>query len=572
MSFIRNGLPVLVVCLLMLGDRYAPADDQAVNYRLQLTLRHQVETSEGSGRFHQLTRDEAWDPQRTAVIVCDVWDAHHCLNAVRRLEEMLFEMNWTLHQLRGDGVTVIHAPSDCMEFYEGHPARVRALETPAAAEHPEEIETWCYKIPSEEQGIYPIDQTDGGEDDDLAEHKAWHEELAARGVDPLAPWTRQHADIDVDDERDFVTCEGDIVWNILEDRDIDNVILLGVHTNMCVLGRPFGLRRMAENGKNVVLMRDLTDTMYNPQRWPYVSHFTGTDLIVSHIERWVCPTITSNQIKEQLRPFSVEDLDIPYRSGSFPIWHPQRFSLDTRPRLAIVIAEDEYETNVTLPDFAARWLGKDFQVTFIYGNGDERHDLPGIEALREADAMLLSVRRRPLPAEQLDIIREFVASGKPVIGIRTASHAFCLRNQPPPEGLADWPELDAQVFGGSYSNHYANDLIATVTAADDAHPLLTGVGSFPYEAGGSLYVVSPINESAEVVLMGEVSGQSPEPMAWTFTRADGGRSFYTSLGYKDNFSGDVLPRLLYNACLWACEREIPDEFTPSPIEIQTAMP
>ena len=66
------------------------------------------------------------------------------------------------------------------------------------------------------------------------------------------------------------------VWNILTSRHIKNVILTGVHTNMCVLGRPFGLRQMARNGKNVVLMRDMTDTMYNPKRWPYVSHFEGT--------------------------------------------------------------------------------------------------------------------------------------------------------------------------------------------------------------------------------------------------------------------------------------------------------
>jgi hypothetical protein len=65
---------------------------------------------------------------------------------------------------------------------------------------------------------------------------------------------------------------------------------------MCVLGRPFGLRQMAKNGKNVVLVRDLTDTMYNPQRSPNVSHFEGTRLIVEHIEKFVCPTITSDQI------------------------------------------------------------------------------------------------------------------------------------------------------------------------------------------------------------------------------------------------------------------------------------
>jgi hypothetical protein len=65
---------------------------------------------------------------------------------------------------------------------------------------------------------------------------------------------------------------------------------------MCVLGRPFGLRQLAKNGKNVVLMRDMTDTMYNPARSPNVSHFRGTELIVEHIEKFVCPTITSDQL------------------------------------------------------------------------------------------------------------------------------------------------------------------------------------------------------------------------------------------------------------------------------------
>ena len=68
--------------------------------------------------------------------------------------------------------------------------------------------------------------------------------------------------------RDFISDNGEEIWSILEDRGIDNVILLGVHLNMCVLGRPFGLRQMAKNGKNVVLMRDMTDTMYNPARSP----------------------------------------------------------------------------------------------------------------------------------------------------------------------------------------------------------------------------------------------------------------------------------------------------------------
>src|SRR5262249_41619074 len=164
-----------------------------------------------------------------------------------------------------------------------------------AANLPRDIGTWCYRIPAEEQDIYPIDQTDGGCDTEPAEQKAWEQKLKAMGRNPNAPWLRQIDVLKVHDG-DAISDSGVEIWNLLEQRGIRNVILVGVHTNMCVLGRPFGLRQMAQNCKNVVLMRDMTDTMYNPARRPFVSHFQGTDLIVQHIEKYVCPTITSDQL------------------------------------------------------------------------------------------------------------------------------------------------------------------------------------------------------------------------------------------------------------------------------------
>ena len=65
---------------------------------------------------------------------------------------------------------------------------------------------------------------------------------------------------------------------------------------MCVLGRPFAIRQMTTLGKKVALMRDMTDTMYNPERPPGVSHFAGTDLVVEHVELYWCPTFTSTDI------------------------------------------------------------------------------------------------------------------------------------------------------------------------------------------------------------------------------------------------------------------------------------
>lgn len=280
----------LVGLVIMAASACGPA---AFAEDLVLTLR---DLKEAGGKVERRAREERWDPAKTAIIVCDVWDLHHCLNAVRRLEEFAPRLNEVVKDARKRGVTVIHSPSDCMPAYEAHPARKRATETPKAAKLPRDIESWCSRIPAEERATYPIDQSDGGEDDDPKEHAEWAAKLKGLGRNPGMPWKKQLDAIEIDPERDYISDRGDEVWSILEARGIENVILTGVHTNMCVLGRPFGLRQMARNGKNAVLMRDMTDCMYNPKRWPYVDHFTGNDLIVAHVERYVCPTITSDQL------------------------------------------------------------------------------------------------------------------------------------------------------------------------------------------------------------------------------------------------------------------------------------
>jgi nicotinamidase-related amidase len=267
----------------------------AASPELQFTLQKRVETKPGSGEFRVTTTAEKWNPKQTAIIVCDMWDLHHCKNAVVREGEMAPRMNDLLEKVRAQGVFIIHAPSSCMKPYEGHPARERAKAAPKAANLPADIASWCRQIPAEEQGKYPIDQTDGGEDDDPVEHAAWAAELKAKGLNPRAPWTRQIDVLKIHDQ-DAISDSGVEVWNLLEQRGISKVILMGVHVNMCVAGRPFGLRQMAKNGKHVVLMRDLTDSMYNPARWPFVDHFRGTALFIEHLEKYVCPTITSDQI------------------------------------------------------------------------------------------------------------------------------------------------------------------------------------------------------------------------------------------------------------------------------------
>jgi hypothetical protein len=71
---------------------------------------------------------------------------------------------------------------------------------------------------------------------------------------------------------------------------------MGVHTNMCILNRSFGIKKMLGRGFKAALVRDLTDAMYNPEQPPYVSHHEGTRLVVEYIEKKYCPTIDSGQL------------------------------------------------------------------------------------------------------------------------------------------------------------------------------------------------------------------------------------------------------------------------------------
>ena len=225
-----------------------------------------------------------WDPKKIAIIVCDMWDDHWCRSAAARVNELAGPMNEMLKAARAKGVFVIHAPSTCTAFYKDTPQRKRAIDapftkTPESLASTERWGTGWYWPDAKREGVLPIDDSDMGCD-------------CAVKCKIREAWTRQIATIEIMDG-DALTDNGQETWNLLAARGIDNVILCGVHLNMCVLGRPFGIRQMVYLGKDVALMRDLTYTMYNPEKMPKVSHFAGTDLVVEHVEKYWCPSFTS---------------------------------------------------------------------------------------------------------------------------------------------------------------------------------------------------------------------------------------------------------------------------------------
>ena len=522
-----------VALALLLPTPSSAVEDAKSTGAIKVSKRSRVE--QPGGAYAVEVKTEEWHPKQTAIIVCDMWDSHHCLNAVRRVVELAPRMNEVLENARSRGVLIIHAPSSCMAPYENHPGRKLAKSAPTAKNLPMDIASWCRHIPSETS--YPIDQADGGEDDDAEEHRVWAEKLAALGRNPKAPWKSQIDMLKIHDE-DAISDSGVEIWNLLEARGVQNVVLLGVHTNMCVLGRPFGLRQMAKNGKNVVLMRDMTDTMYNPAKAPFVNHFGGTELIVAHIEKFVCPSITS----------------VDFIGGQ-----PFRFQHDKRSVVAI-IGDDEYKTEVSLPAFAKTDLEPlGLEVTIIHADEKDKNQFPGLrEAVAKADVILVSARRRTPPKEQLDAIRAHVAAGKAVVGIRTASHAFSLRGKTDNDvvarrGLDAWLTFDPEVLGGNYTGHHGNGPKTAISVADGAkdHPILRGIDVAQLVGNGSLYKVSPLATSAAPILIGAIDGQSAEPVAWTNIAGEKkSRVFYTSLGHIDDFANPHFRKLLTNGLLW----------------------
>jgi nicotinamidase-related amidase len=507
-----------------------------------INARSRIAVPDNKGQFKVLSARENWDPAHTAIVVCDMWDQHWCAGATRRVAQMAARMNAVISRARQAGVLIVHAPSGVLTPYHNHPAYLRGQAESETIDLPEGIQQWCQGLESEDKTLWPIDQSDGGCDD----HPA-----CKQG----SPWRRQVDSISIADS-DLISDSGEVIWRVFARRNIENVILMGVHTNMCVIGRPFGLRNMKRAGKNVVLCRDLTDTMYNSRMKPWVNHFSGTDLIVEYIERYVCPTILSTDITGQA---------------------PYRFPGDKRSRVVFLAAEGEYGSNQTLPALA-------HELTIKYGlscellqglaqrKGPDRNYLPNMQALAHADLVVLFARRRALPETQMQQLRDYLGRKKPLIAIRTSSHAFALRGAQAPEGYAQWPDFDNEVLGCDYNGYPHGETKAYVAPEARSHPVMQGIRG-PFQIRETMYRSSPLGPNCQVLMQGQcVSGagddrryhvnpdkpEPPQPVAW-INDYHGARIFSTSMGSDQAaFKQDWYRQMLTNAIFWALDRPVPE--------------
>jgi nicotinamidase-related amidase len=252
------------------GWRIERLTPKSSNLTLNLRRHNLDQDANGHRLWREVIEVRELPAARLAIIICDMWDNHWSRGAAERVTEMAPRMNGVIGSARAKGVHIIHAPSDTLEFYAGTPARVRAISAlvvvpPTEREHADPP--------------LPIDDSDAGSDTgDEIPHQAW---------------SRQHAALEIDPAVDAVSADGREIYSLLHMWHITQTLIMGVHTNMCVLNRPFAIKQMVRWNTPIALVRDLTDTMYNPARSPYVSHAEGTALVVGYIERFWCPTIES---------------------------------------------------------------------------------------------------------------------------------------------------------------------------------------------------------------------------------------------------------------------------------------
>lgn len=236
--------------------------------------------------------------------------------------------------------------------------------------------------------------------------------------------------------------------------------------------------------------------------------------------------------------------------------------------IVFVTGDDEYRSEITMPMIAGLVEKAGYRTSVAYARPrpQTENNIVGLEALRDADLMVIFTRFRALPDDQLRFILDYAASGKPIVGLRTSTHAFNYPKDSPHVALND--SFGTDLFGQKWITHHGHrsSTDVTVREAGQAHPILRGVG--PFHARSWLYHVAPLAGEGNTILLDGRSVDSekkPEllekfppnqPVAWT-REYKGARVFFTTLGHPADFEQESMRRLLVNAIFWTLDRPIP---------------
>jgi type 1 glutamine amidotransferase len=261
--------------------------------------------------------------------------------------------------------------------------------------------------------------------------------------------------------------------------------------------------------------------------------------------------------------------------------------------VVLVSGDEEYRSEETLPQLAkilAKHHGFTCTVLFAIDPKDDtispntNNNIPGLEKLKSADLMVIFTRFRNLPDDQMRHVVEYVESGKPIIGLRTATHAFDLK-----QGAFKkytWTSKEKgyeggfgkQVLGETWVNHHGRHGVegtrGVFVKGQENHPILKGIEPWSIFGTTDVYTVNlPLPGDSTPLVLGEVTetlkpdskavaGKKNDPMmpiAWTKTyKGEAGkpaRVFTTTMGASQDFAHEATRRMLVNACYWALGME-----------------
>jgi len=212
-----------------------------------------------------LTR-ETVDSKRVGVVAVDVWNYHWCKTATMRVDAIVPRMNQALAAARDLGMTVMLCPSDVVDNYVGFPQRERVFQLPLMPV-PDAVTVTCPPVPDAGGCACGAERCSGNYGWD-----GMHPGLVI-GADDWMPDTQAE------------------VYALCRKLGLTHLLYVGFHTQVCLLGKPMGLKAMKSAGLQCVLARDMTDAHpgYDPAR-----QFTpdlNTEQVVAHFEKHLAPTI-----------------------------------------------------------------------------------------------------------------------------------------------------------------------------------------------------------------------------------------------------------------------------------------
>jgi type 1 glutamine amidotransferase len=250
-----------------------------------------------------------------------------------------------------------------------------------------------------------------------------------------------------------------------------------------------------------------------------------------------------------------------------------------QPHVVFVTGDCEYRSEISMPMIAKILEAKHhMRCSICYAVDDKTgqrmpkylKNIQGLDALKTADLAVFFMRFRQLPADQLQIILDYVNSGRPAVGLRTSTHAFRYSSGP----TAKWNDgFGEEVFGQKWITHHGHDSSTKVYLAVKDHPIARGIAS-QFHCRSWLYQVMPLHGDCQTLLLGAaVKGDkpikeffgTPNPVAWTKTYK-GARVFFTTLGHPMDFENESVRRLLVNGIYWSLGKE--DQIPPGGTNVE----